>query len=54
VIGNARTEIALNTLSFLISLSYATIIKARCPPASPEGEADGGQVAGRPLVFCTM
>jgi len=30
---NARAEIALNILSFLISLSYATIIKTRCPPA---------------------
>jgi len=30
----------------LISLSYATIIKTRCPPASPEGEADGGQAPG--------
>jgi len=32
--SDARAEIALNILSFLISLSYATIIKIRCPPAS--------------------
>jgi len=31
VIGDARAEIALNVLSFLISLSYAAIIKTRCP-----------------------
>ena len=45
-IGDIPAEIALNILSFLISLSYATIIKTRCPPASPEGEADGGQAPG--------
>jgi len=45
VIGDARAEIALNILSFLISLSYATIIKIRCPPASPEPR-DGGQAPG--------
>jgi len=30
---------------FLISLSYATIIKTGCPPASPE-HRDGGQAPG--------
>jgi hypothetical protein len=31
VMGHARAEIAFHILSFLRSLSYATIIKDRCP-----------------------
>ncbi len=33
-------------------MGYAEISPIRRPPASPEVEADGGQVAGRLLVFC--
>ncbi len=44
VIG-VRAEIALNIFGFLISLSYATIIKTGCPPASTEPR-DGGQAPG--------
>ena len=33
LIGDARVEIALNILGFLIGLYYAAIIKTRCPPA---------------------
>ena len=45
VIG-ARAEIALNIFGFLISLSYATIIKTECPPASPESRKAGRWRAG--------
>jgi hypothetical protein len=34
VIGDARAEIALNILGFIIGLYYAAIIKTRCRPAS--------------------
>jgi len=43
--SDARAEIALNILGFLIGLYYAAIIKTRCPPASPEPR-DGGQAPG--------
>ena len=55
-IWDARSEIALNILGFLIGLYYAAIIKTRCPPAlrgvgstsrrprlSPAERDDGGQ-----------
>jgi len=42
LIGDARAEIALNILGFLIGLYYAAIIKTRCPPGSPEPR-DGRQ-----------
>jgi len=31
-------------------ISHAQATEAGCPPASPEGEADGGHVAGRPVI----
>jgi len=43
---DARAEIALNIFGFLISLSYATIIKTGCPPASPESRKAGRWRAG--------
>jgi hypothetical protein len=59
VIGDARAEIALNILGFLIGLYYAAVIKTRCPPAlrgvgstsrrpllSPAERDDGGQAPG--------
>jgi len=57
LIGDARAEIALNILGFLIGLYYAAIIKTRCPPASEFRNSETRlslAMAGRPLVFCIM
>ena len=44
--GDATAEIALNVMTYLMSLYYAAIIKTRCPPASPGSRRAGRWRAG--------